>query len=114
MNKWHGVVGYAVSRRSPRNPGIWEDSIVEREYRGETVKPISKWNVSGNSTNDNLSFRGQISIIADAFAYENFSSIKFVEYMGTMWKVETAEPQRPHIILELGGVWNGERASTAE
>lgn len=114
MNKYHGKVGYSVTEKSTRNPGIWEETIIEREYKGDIIKQISKWNVSGNSSNDNLGLNGQISIVADAFAYENFSHIKFIVHMGAAWKVEMAEPKSPRIILTLGGVWNGERASIAE
>ena len=59
------------------------------------------------STNDNLNINRQISIVADQFAYDNIGFIRYAEFMGSKWKVTSAEPQQPRIVLTLGGVYNG-------
>lgn len=105
MARWHGIVGYATCEEV--RPGIWKDKITTREYDGESIRITSKWSSSQEGTNDNLTLDQQISIVADPFAYQNFSSIKFVEFMGVMWKVTSVNPQRPRLVLTIGGVYNG-------
>lgn len=105
MARWFGVVGYATCEEV--SPGVWEDKITTRQYSGEVMRLNSKWSSSQNGTNDDLNLDKQISIVADPFAYQNFHSIKFVEFMGTMWKVTSVNPQYPRLILTVGGCYNG-------
>lgn len=113
MGRYFGKIGYAITvervtdDNPPKRTGIWEDKIIERDYYGDSYTVSSKWRSSGN-LNDNLEITNNISILADAFAYQNFSRIKYVEYMGEKWKVAMASVARPRIILTLGGVYNGE------
>lgn len=115
MGRFYGKVGYAISveRMTEDNPplhtGIFEDKIIEKDYYGNVIRRSAKWQESGN-VNDDLGISCQISIVADAFACQNFSRIKYVEYMGVKWKTVTVDPQRPRIILTLGGEYNGEEA----
>lgn len=106
MSKWYGKVGYVTTEET--EPGIWETVPVERQYFGDVMKSISKWSPSGK-VNDDLNVSNQISIVADPFAYENFTKIRYVEFMGVMWDVTSVEPQRPRLILTIGGMYNGEQ-----
>lgn len=105
MAKFYGVIGYAESVET--SPGIWTDQITERTYSGDLVRNSSKWATSSDSTNDDLNINNQISIIADPFAYQNFHSMKYVEFMGAKWKITSVDPQYPRLILSVGGVYNG-------
>ncbi len=107
MAKWHGKVGYVIEEEI--EPGIWETKATELPYFGDLLKNIAKWSTSGN-LNDDRTVANQISIVADPFAYHNFSSIKYVEFMDAVWEVTSIEPQYPRLILSIGGLWNGERA----
>ena len=51
MGKWCGKIGYALT--SEIRPGVWDDSIIERQYLGEEVKTARRFEKSGN-VNDNL------------------------------------------------------------
>lgn len=104
MAKYYGLVGYAVTEET--SPGVWTNQIVERPYKGEVIRRRSMWQ-NANQVNDDLNISNEISILADPYAYQNFSRIKYVQYMGTMWKVTAVEVQRPRLILTIGGVWNG-------
>ena len=105
MAKWFGTVGYAMCEEV--SPGVWQDKITTRKYSGDDIRSYTRWNPSSNSTNDDLNLDKQISILADPFAYKNCYSIKFVEFMGTMWKVTNVNPQYPRLILTIGGLYNG-------
>ena len=109
MAKFYDVVGFAISKETA--PDIWKDEIVEHSYYGDVQKNTRRWQGS-ETLNDNLEANLTVSIVADAFASENFQQIKYVRYMGSYWKVPLAEPQYPRIILTIGGVYNGDTAST--
>lgn len=108
MAKFYGPIGYSETVET--RPGIWTNQITERMYYGDEVRNISKWSISSDSTNDNLDINNQISIIADPYAYQNFHSMKYVEFMGTRWKITSVEVKYPRLILSVGGVYNGEQA----
>lgn len=105
MAKWYGVIGYSTPVET--TPGVWQDEIIERNYTGDVLRNTSRWQTSSDSTNDDLNINNQISIIADPFAYQNFHSMKYVEFMGTKWKITNVEVQYPRLILMIGGVYNG-------
>lgn len=111
MAKWYGIVGYAITKET--EPGVWVPEVIERPYYGDTIKVVSKW-VTSNNANDNLDLSSQISMVSDPFAYQNFQSIKYVEFMGAFWEVSSVEPQHPRLILTIGGVYNGQRPEIAE
>lgn len=105
MGKWYGTIGYAISTEV--SPGVWDDVITERNYFGDIVRNTSRWSTSSDSTNDDLNIDNRISIVADPFAYQNFQSMKYVEYMGAKWKISKVEVSHPRLILNVGGVYNG-------
>ena len=106
MARWYGKVGYVETKEI--TPGDWRPVVTERSYYGDVLRNSSRWSPSSDSTNDDLNINNQISILADPFAYQNFHLIKYVEFMGTNWKVTNAEPVRPRITLTIGGVYNGQ------
>lgn len=55
----------------------------------------------------------EFSIVADPFAYANFHSMRFIEYMGAKWKISNVEVQYPRLILTVGGVYNEQTTETA-
>lgn len=108
MAKFFGKVGYSIEEET--SPGVWTARIVERNHKGETIQNFSRWQPT-NQVNDNLTITNKISILADQFAYENFQSMKYVEFMGAKWKIESIDAtQRPRLILNVGGVYNGQQA----
>lgn len=104
MAKWCGMIGYSKSVET--DPGIWEESITERLYYGDVINNIRSLQ-SSNSVNDNITVSNKISIVADPYAYQNFHALRYVEYMGTKWKISSADVQYPRIILSIGGLYNG-------
>lgn len=105
MARWFGKVGYGEPTEI--SPGVYDDKITEVEYTGDVIRNTSGWSTSSDSTNDNLTVNNQISIIADPFAYQNFHAMKYVEFMGTKWKITNVEVQYPRLILTMGGKYNG-------
>lgn len=105
MAKFYGLIGYSVSTEV--RPGVWKDTIEERNYYGDLIRDTSRWTASQDSTNDDLTINNQISIVADPFAENNFHSMKYVRFMGANWKITSVEPRFPRLILSVGGVYSG-------
>ena len=108
MAKWYGKVGYIINEEV--EPGVWDTKTTELPYFGDTLSGASKWSPAGK-VNDDLNVTSKISIMADPFAIQHFSSIKYVEFMGAMWDVTTIEPQPPRLILTVGGLYAEDQTS---
>lgn len=106
MGKFFGKVGFKDTEVEIR-PGVTVPQKYEKEYYGEIVKNYAKIN-SLNVVNESVDLMFDISIVADAFAYDNFYNIRWVEYQNCKWKVINVTPQFPRLILTTGGVYNGE------
>ena len=108
MAKFSGNIGYLITVEDivdGKKTGKWKQVVEPHKYYGNIIRNFSRWENSGN-LNENISLNNSISIIADAFAYENFQHIVYVEYMNQKWKVNNIEVQKPRLILSLGGVYN--------
>lgn len=104
MAKWFGKIGFAVS--TEKNPGVWVEEIVTREYYGE-VNRNSRRLQSADQVNDTINVSNEISIIADPYANDNFHTMRYVEFMGSKWKISNVEVRFPRLTLTIGGVYNG-------
>ena len=111
MAKWFGKIGYAIT--SETESGIWEPTIVEKEYYGDLTTDRRKRQNSGE-VNDNINLANVISIIADPFAIQNCSYMAYAEVIGTRWKILDIEVQYPRLILTVGGVYNGDSPRATE
>lgn len=111
MGKWCGKIGYSISQET--EPGIWEPTVVEREYFGDISSDRRRRQNSGE-VNDSVNLSNVISIVADPFAYQNCSNMVYAEIMGAKWKITEIEPQYPRLILTIGGAYNGKQATTAK
>lgn len=100
MAKWYGVIGYAET--SQTSPGVWSETITERQYTGDLTRNMRRLEGSGN-INDDVNINNEISIIADQFAYQNFHAMRYVEFMNAKWKITNVEVQHPRLILTIGG-----------
>ncbi len=104
MARFFGNVGYGEAVETA--PGVWVDTIVEYSYYGDVVRNSRELR-QGQYLNDDLSVQNSISIVADAYANEHFFAIRYVEWAGTLWTVDTVEVLIPRLLLRLGKVYNG-------
>lgn len=107
MTKYYGMIGYGET--SEIRPGVFDDIITERPYRGDVLRNSRRFD-SSDKVNDNLSVGNSISIVAAAYAYNHFFSMKYIEWSGTRWEISEVTVERPRLILSLGGVYNGPTA----
>jgi len=104
MAKFYGRVGYGESQET--KPGIFENVIVERMYYGDVVRN-SRSLSEGENLQKDLSLSNEIRVVADAYAFDHYFAIKYVEWSGTLWTVSSVEVQRPRLLLRMGEVYNG-------
>jgi len=105
--RFYGEVGYADETvESPPDSGVWVDNIIEKVYFGDVLRNTRRMS-EGQSLNNDLSVNNSISIVADAYASENFMKMRYIRWNGVLWSVDVVEVQRPRLILQLGGVYNG-------
>lgn len=103
--KWYGEIGFWMDDKEIR-PGVFKPGIIPKQYTGEMLRNTQRW-ASSQKQNDDLNMSHRIRIVADMYLNENLSSIKYVTYMGSKWKVNSIEVNYPGVTLELGGVYNG-------
>lgn len=104
MAKFYGPIGYAETKET--RPGIFQEIIAERNYAGDVLRKTRRLE-SGETINDNISMNNSLSIVADPYAYQHIFAIRYVKWMGALWKVTNVEVQSPRLILTIGGVYNG-------
>ena len=104
MSKFYGKVGFVIPEETVR--GTYIEKPVERMYRGDVTQIYSRWQVNPDQINNDISLSNHISIVADPFAHEHYSSIRYVELGGTKWQVTTIEVSYPRLNLWIGGVYN--------
>lgn len=110
MDKFYGKIGFSSTKET--SPGIWTEEIVDKEYYGDILRNSRRWQSSEN-LNDNIIISNEISIIADPFAYNNYFSIRYVEFMGKKWKVSNVEISYPRLKLTLGEIYNEDTTTNA-
>lgn len=109
MAKYYGKIGFVETVETA--PSVWEERTVERAYYGDVLSNTRRWQ-SSEHLNDNLEVSNRISIVADAYAYNTFHAMRYIEWMGALWKISSVEVQHPRLILTIGGVYNGERPNS--
>lgn len=106
MAKWFGKIGFAKTVEI--RPGVRGEKITPREYYGDLIRNTRRLQTTSDKVNDDINISNQISIVADPYANEHMWSMRYAEFGGEKWKIETVEVSFPRLILELGGVYNGD------
>ena len=104
MAKFYGPIGFAELVET--TPGVWIEDIVEHNYYVEVIKNSRNLQTSAQ-VNDNVNISNQFSIIADPYANTNFHAMRYIEYMGTKWKITNVDVQFPRLVMSAGGIYNG-------
>lgn len=106
MARFYGEIGYGDSVEDPPESGVYIDNIIEFPYYGDVIRNTRKLE-SGESLNDDISVGNSISVVADEYAVEHFSAIRYIRWAGALWTVTQVEVRSPRLILSLGSVYNG-------
>nr|DAD77608.1 MAG TPA: hypothetical protein [Siphoviridae sp. ctQyg71] len=107
MAKFYGAIGFVEQKKTGQD--VWTEVPVAHYYYGDVVRNIKKA-MTGEGINDNMEINNQITIVADEYAFGHIFAMRYVEWMGAYWNVQSVEVQRPRLIISIGGVYNGETA----
>jgi hypothetical protein len=100
--KWFGKI--AFSNQIEKEPGVWEDEPVLRDYYGDVLKNY-KSNDSSSASNPDINISNQLSVVADPFLLNSFHKILYVTFMGAKWRVKSVDVQYPRMSFEFGGLY---------
>ncbi len=100
--KFFDAIGYGESAERPEGSGIYEDVIVERKLYGDVLRNTRALR-EGDKVNNDLSIGNRFSVMADAYAFENFVSIKYVCWAGKRFLLTDISVEPPRLILTPGG-----------
>jgi hypothetical protein len=107
MAKYYGRIGFALPDQEETVPGVWVDVIVEHKYYGD-VKRNARRDVPVQNLNDDIQAGATIDIMADPYARDHYFAIRYIEWVGRLWKVSNADATNPpRLLLTIGGVYNG-------
>lgn len=109
MNKFFGPVGYVIETETA--PDVTTQIPSEVNYFGDILKNTNRFRPA-EDLNDELTISNIISIVADAFAFQNCHAMRYIKWMGAYWKITNVEVQRPRLILTIGGAYNGLKVET--
>lgn len=116
MAKYCGYIGFVEEYEDlsdPNKPSVWKEREIKRKYYGDITRNTRKYVTVNEQINQNLTISNDISIISDPYANLNFHKIKYVEYMGTKWKINNVEVKYPRLILHIGDIYNDENGGHA-
>lgn len=103
MARFHGNVGFVKSTET--EPGVWENVEIERPYYGDIVRSARRWDLP-TEVSDRLNLSNEINLVADDYAMDNMSFMRYVVINGQKWNINYIEVNRPRIRLTLGGVYS--------
>lgn len=104
MAKFHGKIG--VVKAEETAPGVFQQVATEKVYKGDILRSSQNWQQS-EKVNDDITINNRFSIVADTFLFENLQFVRYIVWQGSKWKVTSFDIERPRLILNIGGVYNG-------
>jgi hypothetical protein len=105
MAKFSGKVGFVSNTKTA--PGIFTNIATERDYKGDILRSAKRWS-NEQTINPDLIITNRISIVADRFALSNLDGLKYVILKNKKWSISSFDIEHPRLILNLGGVYNGQ------
>lgn len=103
MARFRGVVGFGKDEET--SPDVFKTVITEKTLSGTIEQDTRR--LSGNGPNQNLSLENVFSLVGTAYAFANFTAIRYIEWAGSLWCVTSVRVERPRLILRIGEVYNG-------
>ena len=105
MPKFYGKIGFVREDVEVR-PSVFQPVIEERYYAGELFKHSMRTQ-GANKPTDDFGINNDISIVADPYALNHFSSMRYIEFMNTLWEVQSVTVEYPRLRISFGGIYNG-------
>lgn len=108
MARFYGEIGFGDIVET--SPGITEDVITEYKFRGDVLRSNFR-NSSNEKINTDTTLTNSISIVGNKYAFEHLRHMRYIKFEGIYWQIDTIEIQRPRLIIGMGDVYNGPKAT---
>ena len=105
--KYAGKIGFVKIEEDKDRPGVFIPVVTERFMRGDFEHAITRL-VDAEKTNRDLQLNNRVSVIGDAYLWNNLGYLTYVTYQGVKWEVTAIEAKRPRLLINFGGVYNGQ------
>lgn len=102
--RYSGKIG--VASQTEKAPGIWEDTITERDALGE-VKQRTEVLGTDDSVLAQYRTTTSISVFCEGVTKENYKDLRYITYLGQRWTIASAVFDFPRHVLYIGEVYNG-------
>lgn len=106
MARFYGVIGY-VHEVEDGTSGNWLQIPTEYHYYGDILRDVVQSRENLQQVHNEINISNYISIMADAYAYENYHAMKYIMWDGVRWNIREVEERRPRLLIRLGGLYNG-------
>lgn len=110
--KFSGLVGFWKEDVEVK-PDVYKSLIETRPYFGDVLKDRRSFQNS-DYQNNTFTINNQISIVADLYLLQNWTSIKYVVWNGVKWSARSVEVEQPRVTITLGEVYNGTETTGTE
>lgn len=105
MAKFTGLVGYVTQEETV--PGVWSPVDNSKMMKGDIIRQ-SLSNKDKDKINGDISLNHRVSLLGDAYAFNSYYAIKWIQIDGRKWEVVSVEIQRPRIVVSVGGLYNAQ------
>lgn len=102
MAKFAGLVGYVTQAET--TPGVWSPVEQTRMMKGDFYMESSR-HQNGDKVNKDIALNHRVSLVGDAYTFENYYAIRWIEIEGVKWEVTSIEVKRPRLIVNIGGLY---------
>lgn len=109
MARIYSTIGFGITAEV--EPGLWEEVIKEVKFFGNLLRNSFRTDV-GDKSNVDTTLNNSISLVGTNFAFEHVANMRYIEFQGTKWVIDSVTIERPRLIIGMGGVYNGPTAPT--
>lgn len=105
MAKFVGKIGFVRDVETYPGSGIFVEEAKDKTYRGDILMNFNRWQ-DASKVNEDLTIDNKFSFVSDSFALRNIGDMRYMEYLGTKWKIKSVEINYPRINITVGGLYN--------
>lgn len=102
--RYAGKIGFGTSVE--KAPGVWDDEIIERDYLGDVLQSTERLS-SADTVLPRYTTTTSISVLSDGVLKERYSDIRYINYLGINWKVDSIIHKWPRMEMFIGEEYNG-------
>lgn len=102
--RYSGKLGLA--EQTEVSPGVWEETITERDAIGEMVQRTETLE-SGDNVLPRYVTTTSVSVLALGVGPQDNSRIRYVTHTGKRWQIRSIVDEPPRIVIYFGEEYHG-------